>query len=133
MYVEPLCQLPGIKQERGKSTEECMQQILVEKLSPLDGLTEVLGTERDSQIKASKAYDVKSKYLRTIYSLSLNSDLQCPRCRISSQSRCLECSDKFVDRDVYLISNATKDREELFAWMSTDEFDHLSSPTGEQA
>jgi hypothetical protein len=63
---EPSCQLPGGKQSRGELTGESARKWLANKLSPLVDCVQARRLEQKVEIKESKEYGVRTKYLRTI-------------------------------------------------------------------
>jgi hypothetical protein len=60
------CQLPGGKQERGELPVDTMHRLLQTKLEPLKDLVYIVGTSQEVTAKASKDFNIRTKYMRTI-------------------------------------------------------------------
>jgi len=70
--IKTECQLPGLKQDRQEEAEEAAQRCIMEKLPALAHVIEVEGTTRLIEYKPSKEFGVRTKYVKTVCTATIN-------------------------------------------------------------
>mmetsp|Transcript_25925 Transcript_25925/g.74718 ORF Transcript_25925/g.74718 Transcript_25925/m.74718 type:complete len:950 (+) Transcript_25925:36-2885(+) len=156
----PTCELPGLKRESDELINDAWMRLRGTKLSALADVLQVQRNELVTATKSSKQHRVQTKYLRHIFYCCLSGDFDAPFCTALSPfdserppswrgtgtwslslaavgSRLppaphvvrRELGD-FACREVYFLQYGAKGA--FYAWLSSREFDYLSSPAGER-
>jgi len=74
------CKLPGTKQELGETAQEAMSRVLETDLLPFKGLVDLsqLPVFHEVEWSRSEKYNMRTKYLRTIFQLEVRNDMDLP-------------------------------------------------------
>jgi len=151
---QPCCQLPGGKQKAGETSGDAVMRILSTKLSPLHLVVEVGKSVCQPEWKDSKAYGVRTKYMRTETTCSMRTSasvegvIQTERnamqndergmteehteasCNVDGQDslHTVESID-LVGRQVALMRDKTASC--FYAWLTPSEFEYFRTCNGE--
>lgn len=133
--------MPGTKRHPGESPQQAVDRLFAAELAPLAGCT--VESMESSVIEAvSRAYDVQTKYLRTVCHAALHRPLAAAYCSLRQSveglsprgrrkaAAAVAHAEAFAERPVYVMH--TEGSSRLYAWLSEQETEHLSSVQGEQ-
>ncbi|CAE7029557.1 aarA [Symbiodinium natans] len=75
------CKLPGTKQELGETAQEAMTRVLETDLLPFRGLVDLsqLPVHHEVEWSRSEKYNMRTKYLRTIFQLEVRNEMDLPQ------------------------------------------------------
>merc|ERR1712136_447155 len=71
--IRPICKLPGTKLERGETAEQAVEKLLHTSLAPLAKMVmlETMDFDHTPQTWCSPRYNIRTRYLRTVYNACL--------------------------------------------------------------
>lgn len=134
--------MPGTKRHPGESPTEAVARLFAAGLAPLANCT-IKGMESSVTEAVSRAYGVHTKYCRTVCDTALQGPFAAAHCTLrqsldgcfSPKGRRKAAStvahaEAFADRRVYVVHHEGASR--LYAWLSEQDIEHLSSAQGEQ-
>lgn len=122
--------LPATKLQPWESPKDALMRLLGTKLQPLGINAGVVSTDYEVSWQDSKEFGLRSKYLRTVVSMSFDSMAENRTCRID-QARLGKArqirhpSESFLEKEVYFVSDADRNLH-FFAWLQSHEVDYLN-------
>merc|ERR1712228_840059 len=140
----PDCQLPGCKMEFEELPGDAMQRLVKKNLPSLAGRLQILSTDREISFALSKSSQLRTKYLRTVYRVRLNGQLDVETCqRKQMETRISNCSMtpvnslgccaldavtdlKLDELSVYVVHGG-KGTSAFYAWLSAEQYKFLNS------
>jgi len=110
------CELPGAKQEKEELPMQAVHRIIREKLNPMKGLLEIVGSELKTDQKESRRFRMRTKYLRTEVSMNLKKELDSSHLhRLNSRRLSLEMSPRSFGHTLSLSSPSRSSSDNIMS------------------